>query len=171
MAAYRRVYDSRHLLADCQEPGSAPEPYALVIEYGLPLPFLSAVGCSRGASIAFSDVRLFVGVCLFVRAAERKQLELLITKIGRYIVNGRPSACTDPKVKRSRLRLGVRLGLEMADRRGPACRYGSTVVEFDVGSNVPNCMSGWLIAANVAPRLLRAYQRLQLGVKRAGHEY
>jgi len=28
MAAYRRVYDSRYLQADCQEPGSAPEPYA-----------------------------------------------------------------------------------------------------------------------------------------------
>jgi len=28
MAAYRRVYDSRHLQADCQAPGSAPEPYA-----------------------------------------------------------------------------------------------------------------------------------------------
>jgi len=28
MAAYRRVYDSRHLQADCQEPGSASEPYA-----------------------------------------------------------------------------------------------------------------------------------------------
>ena len=28
MAAYRRVYDSRHLQADHQEPGSAPEPYA-----------------------------------------------------------------------------------------------------------------------------------------------
>jgi len=28
MAAYRRVYDSRHLQADFQEPGSAPEPYA-----------------------------------------------------------------------------------------------------------------------------------------------
>ena len=28
MAAYRRVYDSRNLQADCQEPGSAPEPYA-----------------------------------------------------------------------------------------------------------------------------------------------
>ena len=28
MAAYHRVYDSRHLQADCQEPGSAPEPYA-----------------------------------------------------------------------------------------------------------------------------------------------
>ena len=28
MAAYRRVYDSRHLQADCQEPGSTPERYA-----------------------------------------------------------------------------------------------------------------------------------------------
>jgi len=25
---YRRVCDSRHLQANCQEPGSAPEPYA-----------------------------------------------------------------------------------------------------------------------------------------------
>jgi len=29
MAAYRRVHDSRHLQADCQEPGLAPEPYML----------------------------------------------------------------------------------------------------------------------------------------------
>ena len=28
MAAYRRVYDSRHLRAECQEPRSAPEPYS-----------------------------------------------------------------------------------------------------------------------------------------------
>ena len=28
VAAYRRVYDSHHLQADCQEPESAPEPYA-----------------------------------------------------------------------------------------------------------------------------------------------
>jgi len=34
MAAYRRVYDSRHLQADFQEPGSAPE--RSVIDYGLP---------------------------------------------------------------------------------------------------------------------------------------
>ena len=27
MTAHRQVYDSRHLQADCQEPGSAPEPY------------------------------------------------------------------------------------------------------------------------------------------------
>ena len=29
MADYRRVYDSRHLQADCKEPGSSPEPYTL----------------------------------------------------------------------------------------------------------------------------------------------
>ena len=28
VTADRRVYDSRNLQADCQEPGSAPEPYA-----------------------------------------------------------------------------------------------------------------------------------------------
>jgi len=28
MAAYRRVYDSRYLQAECQVPGSAAEPYA-----------------------------------------------------------------------------------------------------------------------------------------------
>jgi len=27
MADYRRVYESQHLQADCQEPGSASEPY------------------------------------------------------------------------------------------------------------------------------------------------
>jgi len=39
MAAYRRVYDSRHLQADCQEPGSAPEPYVRQSSMGYLLPF------------------------------------------------------------------------------------------------------------------------------------
>jgi len=42
MATYRLVYNSRHLQADSQEPGSALEPYATlrsVIEYGLPFTF------------------------------------------------------------------------------------------------------------------------------------
>jgi len=30
MTAQRRVYDSRHLQADCQEPGSAPEPCSVI---------------------------------------------------------------------------------------------------------------------------------------------
>jgi len=36
MAAYRRVYDSRHLQADCQEPRSAAEPYARQSSMGYP---------------------------------------------------------------------------------------------------------------------------------------
>jgi len=41
MTAYRLVYDSRHLQADCQEPGLAPEPIRSVIEYGLTLLFFT----------------------------------------------------------------------------------------------------------------------------------
>jgi len=40
MAAYRRVYDSRHLQADCKGPGSAAEPYALQSSMGCLYPFL-----------------------------------------------------------------------------------------------------------------------------------
>ena len=40
MTAYRRVYDSHHLQADCQEPGSAPEPYARQSSMGYLLPLL-----------------------------------------------------------------------------------------------------------------------------------
>ena len=36
MAAYRRVYDSRHLQAGCQELGLAPEPYARESSMGYP---------------------------------------------------------------------------------------------------------------------------------------
>ena len=40
MAAYSRVYDSRHLQADCQEPGwISSGTLCLAIEYGLPLLF------------------------------------------------------------------------------------------------------------------------------------
>jgi len=34
VAAYCRVYDSRHLQTDCQDAGSAPEPYALYSSIG-----------------------------------------------------------------------------------------------------------------------------------------
>jgi len=40
MAAYRRVYDSRYLQIDCQEPGSAPEPYVWQSSMGY-FPFFS----------------------------------------------------------------------------------------------------------------------------------
>ena len=47
MAAYRRVYDLPHLHADCQEPGSAPGPYARQSSMGYlypPLPFFTSCG-------------------------------------------------------------------------------------------------------------------------------
>jgi len=41
MAAYRRVYDSRHLQADCQEErDQLRDPIRSAVEYGLPLPFM-----------------------------------------------------------------------------------------------------------------------------------
>ena len=50
MAAYRRVYDSRHLQADCQEPEST---LCSAIGYGLPLPFMPTLPplCQLWASI------------------------------------------------------------------------------------------------------------------------
>jgi len=48
MAAYRQVYDSRHLQADCQESGSAPEPYARQLSMGyLYLLFLAELKVTR----------------------------------------------------------------------------------------------------------------------------
>jgi len=41
MVAYHRVYDSRYVQADCQEPGSAPEPYAGQSSMGYLYPFLT----------------------------------------------------------------------------------------------------------------------------------
>ena len=50
MAAYRRVYDSRHLQADCQEPGSAPKPYAWQSSMGyLYLFYCSLIAARSGA--------------------------------------------------------------------------------------------------------------------------
>ena len=49
MAAYHWVYDSRHLQADCLEPGSAPERYAMSMGYlFIPVRWLNdAVFCVR----------------------------------------------------------------------------------------------------------------------------
>jgi len=42
MAAYCRVYESRHMQADCQEPASALEP-TLGNQYGLPFLFFVSI--------------------------------------------------------------------------------------------------------------------------------
>jgi len=52
MAAYRRVYDSRHLQADCQRTGISSGILRSVIEYGLALPSLAykqSQNCGRHA--------------------------------------------------------------------------------------------------------------------------
>jgi len=51
MAAYRRVYDSRHLQAECQQPGSAPEPYARQSSMGYLLPFFISMLGAAGKHI------------------------------------------------------------------------------------------------------------------------
>jgi len=51
MAAYRRVYDSRNLQADSQEPGSAPEPYARQSSMGYLLPFFIGMLGAAGKHI------------------------------------------------------------------------------------------------------------------------
>ena len=47
MTAYRQVYDSRHLQDDCQEPGSAPKPYARQSSTGYLYLFTDYCYCKR----------------------------------------------------------------------------------------------------------------------------
>ena len=65
MAAYCWVYDSRHLQADCQEPGSAPETYARQSSMGYFYRYL-CVTCSIMFHCTCS-VLLCLGRVLFVR--------------------------------------------------------------------------------------------------------
>jgi len=60
MAAYRRVYDSRHLQADCQEPGLVPEPYAWQLSMGC-LYFLLAK--KQPLFFAITSTKAFTVVC------------------------------------------------------------------------------------------------------------
>ena len=59
MAAYHRVHDSRHLQADCQEPGSAPEPYARSSSMGY---LFSRHMVGATSSKGYSSFRLSVGI-------------------------------------------------------------------------------------------------------------
>ena len=53
MAAYPRVYDSSHLQADCQEPGSDPEAHARQSSMGYLYLFLLSV-CVRACACSES---------------------------------------------------------------------------------------------------------------------
>ena len=70
MAAYRQVYDSCHLQADCQEPGSAPEPYA------------------RWSSMGY--------LYLFTIATDDVTERVVVTDAGRRVAS-LFGACTSPK--------------------------------------------------------------------------
>jgi len=65
MAAYRRVYDSHHLQADCQEPGSAPEPQSVSQS-------MSNVVSEQESAPCIVDLVLAGDFCL--RAGERRLL-------------------------------------------------------------------------------------------------
>jgi len=75
MAAYRRVYDSRHLQADCQEPGSAPEPYARQSSMGyLYLFYRLIAGLGYGCSLSECDRTVIRPVKTWLRKPERTLL-------------------------------------------------------------------------------------------------
>ena len=63
MAAYCRVHDSRHLQADCQEPGSAPEPYTQQSSMG----YLFLLVCTVSGTIFFDilDICKVIRCCAF----------------------------------------------------------------------------------------------------------
>jgi len=72
---YRRVYDSRHLQADHQELGSAPEP-CWAIEYGLLLPFLNL-----SIHIISYDDSFLLTDCDQQRQFHNSTFRLLVTEI------------------------------------------------------------------------------------------
>jgi len=81
MAAYRRVYDSRHLQADCQEPGPISSgTLRSVIEYGLAfLKVLTnderrfAFRTEKKYTLAYSQCSSYDRVCTSTGSNELKQ--------------------------------------------------------------------------------------------------
>ena len=69
MAAYRRVYDSRHLQVDCQEPGSAPEPYAQQSNMGCRCFFTMSAGLIMFLKNLAADMYLLIS-CLNTQLAK-----------------------------------------------------------------------------------------------------
>jgi len=71
MAAYRRVYDSRHLQTDCQEPGSAPESYYRQSSMGYIYLLHSAISfnCESGGN------QVLLAYCVHVRQQSLKSLK------------------------------------------------------------------------------------------------
>jgi len=72
MAAYRRVYDSRHLQADCQEPGSARNP-KLGNRLWATFAFLIVVGYYSVVVVVVTD--LSISEWISVRDGHRSNLQ------------------------------------------------------------------------------------------------
>jgi len=85
MAACRRVYDSRHLQADCKEPGSAPEPHAWQSSMG----YLVISGTREDASPTSPS-------------ADRAQPLLFVTKCNNALANCRCCAARIRRVNNTR---------------------------------------------------------------------
>ena len=71
MAAYRRVYDSRHLQGDCQEVGSAPKTYARQSGMGYLYRFYI---CTDGVGERSIVMSMSVCVCVCVCVSVREQI-------------------------------------------------------------------------------------------------
>ena len=86
MTTYRRVYDSRHLQADCQELGSAPKTYARQSGMGYLYRFYICTGGVGERSIVMS-MSVCVCVCVSVCLSESKSPEIRVQSLPIFFVH------------------------------------------------------------------------------------
>jgi len=104
MAAYRRVYDSLHLQADCQEPGSAPEPYVRQSSMGCLYLFLLVAGLTayNSATVPFllrNPNRKSFHVNRLVSSAYCSYVLRVSKTQKRNVILGKVLACNDATVR------------------------------------------------------------------------
>ena len=127
MAAYHRVYDLRHLQADCQEPGLAPEPYAWQSSMGyLYIFYRSLVSMLVQATTQFRVVALSATPGSDIKSVQQVLTNLLISHI-----ELRTDDCADirPYTHERRVdKVVVPLGDELASARDTYLRFVDAVV-------------------------------------------
>jgi len=101
LAAYRRVYDSRHLPADCQEPGSAPEPCARQWSTSYLLPLYTAQYISQlliyTPQFCVEPLPSSLSTTLPAVADERRRTcSTVPAAVGRHLLRRRRSAANPP---------------------------------------------------------------------------